>query len=73
MDIDHHSNVLQQGAEATVRARLHLCSSTACTATLVLQLELEVVVVVGAKIVIAADPINEHANTPNVYKGTGCN
>ena len=44
---------------------LHLCSSTACTATLALQLELEVVVVVGAKFVIAADPNIEHANTPN--------
>ena len=33
---------------------LHLCSSTACTATLAIQLELEVVVVVGAKIVNAA-------------------
>ena len=46
---------------------------TTCTATLALQLELKVVVVVGAKFVIAADPIIEHANTPNVYKGTGCN
>ena len=58
-DIDHHSNVLR--------------SSTACTATLALQLELEVVVVVGANIVIAADRIIEHANTPNDYKSTGCN
>ena len=58
-DIDHLSNVLR--------------CSTACTATLALQLELEVVVVVGAHIVIAADPIIEHANTPNDHKGTGCN
>ena len=42
------------------------------TATLVLQLEPGNVVVVWAKIVIAADPIIEHANTLNV-KGTGCN
>ena len=68
MDIDHLSSVLPPSAEATVRARLSLH----CTATLAIQLELEVVVVVGAKTVNAANPI-EHANTPNVYKGTGCN
>ena len=35
------------------------------TATLVLQLEPGIVVVVWAKIVIAGDPVIEHANTPN--------
>ena len=36
------------------------------TATLVLQHKPGIVVVVGAKIVIAVDPIIEHANTLNV-------
>ena len=41
-------------------------TSTTCTATLALQLELEVVVVVGANSVVAADPIIEHTDAPNV-------
>ena len=57
----------------TTGMSLNTVNCTTCTATLALQLELKVVVVVGAKLVIAADPIIEHANTPNVYKGTGCN
>ena len=44
---------------------LHLCSCTNCTATHALQIGLEVVVVVGAKNATAADPVLEHANTPN--------
>ena len=61
----------------TAPVEQHNRDTTTCvaapTATIALQLELEEVVVVSTNNVNAAEPAIQHANTPNVYKGTGCN